>query len=144
MERRRASDFPQGLLDLFDRYVHGEISRRQFLEGAAKYAVDGLTAMAIWESLRPNYALAEQIPPHDERLKTEYVNVPSPQGNGSIRGYFVRPANAQEKLPGVLVLHSMAGNRLPWMLAKSRPPSCFTTQHWIRVSPGVGRPTRKP
>ena len=100
MERKKASDFPQGLLDLFDRYVHGEISRRQFLEGAAKYAVGGLTAMAIWESLRPNYALAEQIPPHDERLKTEVVNVPSPQGNGSIRGYFVRPGSRPEFLGG--------------------------------------------
>jgi hypothetical protein len=61
MERKRATDFPQGLLDLFDHYVHGEISRRQFLDGAAKYAVCGLTGMAIWESLRPNYALAEQV-----------------------------------------------------------------------------------
>jgi carboxymethylenebutenolidase len=109
MERKKASDFPQGLQDLFDRYVHGEISRRKFLEGAAKYAVGGLTAMAIWESLRPNYALAEQIPPRDERLKTEYVNVSSPQGNGTIRGYFVRPSEAQGKLPAVLVLHENRG-----------------------------------
>ena len=58
MERKRATDFPQELLDLFDHYVHGEISRRRFLDGAAKYAVGGLTAMAIWESLKPNYALA--------------------------------------------------------------------------------------
>jgi carboxymethylenebutenolidase len=109
MERKKASDFPQELLNLFDHYVHGEISRRQFLDRAAKYAVGGLTATAIWDSLRPNYALAEQVPQDDKRLKTEYVTVPSPQGNGSIRGYFVRPASANEKLPGVLVIHENRG-----------------------------------
>ncbi|MBV8586594.1 MAG: dienelactone hydrolase family protein, partial [Verrucomicrobia bacterium] len=105
MERKRATDFPQELLNLFDRYVHGDISRRQFLDGAGKYAVGGLTALAIWESLRPNYAFAEEVPKDDSRLKTEYETVPSPQGNGSIRGYFVRPANPAGKLPGVLVIH---------------------------------------
>src|SRR5215471_8267095 len=109
MERKKATDFPQELLDLFDHYVHGEISRRRFLDGAAKYAVGGLTAMAIWESLRPNYALAEQVPQDDKRLHIGYETVPSPQGNGSIRGYFVRPANAEGKLPGVLVIHENRG-----------------------------------
>ena len=109
MERKKATDFPQELLDLFDHYVHGEISRRRFLDGAAKYAVGGLTAMAIWESLKPNYALAEQVPQDDKRLKTGYETVPSPQGNGSIRGYFVRPVNANEKVPGVLVIHENRG-----------------------------------
>jgi carboxymethylenebutenolidase len=109
MERKKAADYPQELLNLFDYYVHGEISRRQFLDGAAKYAVGGVTATAIWESLRPKYALAEQIAKDDKRLKTEYVTVPSPQGNGSIRGYFVRPADATGKLPGVLVIHENRG-----------------------------------
>ena len=109
MERKRATDFPQELLDLFDHYVHGEISRRRFLDGAAKYAVGGLTAMAIWESLKPNYALAEQVPKDDQRLQTGYETVPSPEGNGSIRGYFVRPANANGKLPGVLIIHENRG-----------------------------------
>jgi carboxymethylenebutenolidase len=109
MERKKAADYPQELLNLFDYYVHGEISRRQFLDGAAKYAVGGVTAMAIWESLRPNYALAEQVSKDDKRLKTEYATVPSPQGNGSIRGYFVRPANGTGKLPGVLVIHENRG-----------------------------------
>ena len=109
MERKRATDFPQELLNLFDRYVHGDISRRQFLDGATKYAVGGLTALAIWESLRPNYVLAEEVPKDDGRLKTEYATVPSPQGNGSIRGYFVRPANPPGKLPGVLVIHENRG-----------------------------------
>jgi len=109
MERKKAADYPQELLNLFDYYVHGEISRRQFLDGAAKYAVGGVTATAIWESLRPKYALAEQVAKDDKRLKTEYVTVPSPQGNGSIRGYFVRPADATGKLPGVLVIHENRG-----------------------------------
>jgi carboxymethylenebutenolidase len=107
--RKRATDFPQALLDLFDHYVHGEISRRQFMDEAAKFAVGGLTAMAIWESLKPNYALAEQVPPDDKRLTVEDVSVPSPEGNGSIRGYYVRPADAHEKLPGVLVIHENRG-----------------------------------
>jgi carboxymethylenebutenolidase len=109
MERKKATDFPQELLKIFDRYVHGEISRRQFLDSAAKYAVAGLTVTAIWESLRPNYALAEQVSKDDERLKTDYMTVPSPEGNGSIRGYFVRPAKTDEKLPGVLVIHENRG-----------------------------------
>jgi len=109
MERKKASDYPQELLNLFDRYVHGDIGRRDFLEGAKKFAVGGLTATGIWESLRPNYAWAEQIPKNDKRLKTEYATVPSPQGNGSIKGYLARPANATGKLPGVLVIHENRG-----------------------------------
>src|SRR5437762_3537916 len=109
MERKNASDFPQELLNLFDRYVHGDIDRRDFLESAKKYAVGGLTATAIWESLRPNYAWAEQVPKNDSRIKTEYATVPSPQGNGSIKGYLARPANASGKLPGVLVVHENRG-----------------------------------
>ncbi len=109
MERRKASDYPQELLDLFDRYVHGEIGRREFLDGSKKFAVGGLTATAIWESLRPNYAWAQQVAKDDSRIKAESATVPSPQGNGSIRGYLVRPANASGKLPGVLVVHENRG-----------------------------------
>jgi len=110
MERKKASDYPQELLNLFDHYVHGEISRRQFLDGAQKYAVGGLTAVAIWEGLKPNFALAQQVPPSDPRIKTETVTVPSPQGNGTIKGYLVRPANAgTTKLPAILVIHENRG-----------------------------------
>ena len=109
MERKKASDYPQELLNLFDRYVHGEIDRRNFLEGARKFAVGGVTAMSIWESLRPNYAWAQQVPKDDSRITTEYATVPSPEGNGSIKGYLVRPANAAGKLPGVLVVHENRG-----------------------------------
>jgi carboxymethylenebutenolidase len=108
-DRKKAADFPQELLDLFDRYVHGDIPRRDFLEGAKKFAVGGVTATAIWESLRPNYAWAEQVPKDDSRIKTEYASVDSPQGNGSIKGYLARPAKSTGKLPGVLVIHENRG-----------------------------------
>src|ERR1700682_5409787 len=98
MERKKATDYPQELLDLFDLYVHGEIDRRSFLEGAQKFATGSLTALAIWESLRPNYAWAQQIPKDDARIKTDRVTVPSPQGNENIKGYFASPATATGKL----------------------------------------------
>jgi carboxymethylenebutenolidase len=109
MERRKASEFDQELLNLFDQYVHGGISRRDFMDGAAKFAVGGLTAAAIFEALRPNYAYAEQVPKDDKRLKTEYVTFTSPQGYDNVRAYLVRPAEAQGKLPGVLVVHENRG-----------------------------------
>ena len=109
MERKKASDYPQELLDLFDLYVHGDLDRRGFLDRAGKYATGGVTAMALFESLRPNYAWAEQVPKDDKRLTTTYVTVPSPQGNGNIRGYFARPIKATGKLPGVLVVHENRG-----------------------------------
>ena len=108
MERMKASDFPQELLDLFHLYVHGDVSRRAFLDGAAKYAVGGLTAAAIFEMLKPNYAWAQQVPKDDKRIKTEYATVPSPKGNGSIKGYLARPA-AGGKVPAILVIHENRG-----------------------------------
>ena len=109
MERKKASDFPQELLNLFDRYVHGGIDRRQFLDGAQKFAVGGMTAAALFEMLRPNYAWATQVQENDSRIKAESATVPSPQGNGSINGYLVRPADAAGKLPAVLVVHENRG-----------------------------------
>src|SRR5512146_3087879 len=109
MERKKAADYPQELLNLFDKYVHGELDRRGFLDGAKKFAIGGMTATAIWESLRPNYAWAQQVPKDDARVKTEYVTVESLQVNRSIRGYLVRPAKAVGKLPGVLVVHENRG-----------------------------------
>jgi len=109
MERKTANEYPQELLNLFDKYVHGEIERRDFLEGAKKFAVGGMTATMIWESLRPNYAWAQQVPKDDSRIVTERVTVPSPEGNGEIKGYFVKPAKAAGKLPVVLVVHENRG-----------------------------------
>jgi carboxymethylenebutenolidase len=109
MDRKKASDFPQELLDLFDRYVHGELPRRDFLDGAKKFATGGLTAAALFESLRPNYAWAQQVAKDDPRIVTERVTVPSPQGNGEIKGYLVKPEKMPGKLPGVLVVHENRG-----------------------------------
>ena len=109
MERMKASDFPQEVLNLFDQYVHGGISRRTFMDKAQKFAVGGLTAAAMLEALRPNYAWAIQIQPDDKRIKAETVTIPSPQGNGSVKAYFVRPANMTGKLPVVLVVHENRG-----------------------------------
>jgi carboxymethylenebutenolidase len=109
MERKKASDFPQELLDLFHLYVHGDIDRRVFLNRAGKFAVGGMTAAGLLDMLAPNYAWAQQVPKDDPRIKTEIVTVPSPQGNGSIKGYFVKPATATGKLPAVLVVHENRG-----------------------------------
>ncbi len=108
MERRRASDYPQELLDLFHEYQHGDIDRRAFLDRAIKFAVGGLTAAAIFDSLKPNYAWAEQVPPDDKRITVGRESVQSPDGNGSIKGYLARPAKA-EKAPVVLVAHENRG-----------------------------------
>ncbi|HEX8009813.1 MAG TPA: dienelactone hydrolase family protein [Casimicrobiaceae bacterium] len=109
MERKKASDFPPEVLKLFDGYIHGMISRREFLDRAAKYAVGGFTAAAMLESLRPNYAWAQQVAKNDPRIKTEYLTYASPKGSGTMRGYFARPANASGKLPGVVVVHENRG-----------------------------------
>jgi carboxymethylenebutenolidase len=109
MERKKASDFPPEVLKIFDSYVHGKISRREFLDGAGKFAVGGFTAAAMLESLRPNYAWAQQVPKDDGRIKTEYVTYPSPQGTGTVKGYLARPANASGKLPAVVVIHENRG-----------------------------------
>jgi carboxymethylenebutenolidase len=81
-ERKKASDFPKELLDLFDEYIHGGVSRRDFLDGAQKFAVGGVTAAALFEMLKPNYALAVQVPPADSRIKAETATVQSPKGTG--------------------------------------------------------------
>src|SRR5262245_5479240 len=108
MERKKASDFPQELLDLFHEYVHGDINRRTFLDRASKFAVGGMTASGLFDLLKPNYAWAQQVPKDDSRIRTETATVPSPQGNGSIKGYLVRPATGT-KWPGVIVIHENRG-----------------------------------
>jgi carboxymethylenebutenolidase len=100
MERKKASDFPQELLSLFDEYVHGGISRRTFLDRAQKFAVGGVTATALFEMLRPNYAWAVQVEKTDSRIKAE---------TATVAGYLVLPANATEKLPVVVVIHENRG-----------------------------------
>jgi carboxymethylenebutenolidase len=108
MERKQASDYPQELLDLFHEYQHGDMDRRTFIDHLGRFATGGLTAVAIFESLKPNYAWAQQVPPDDKRIKVGYETVPSPAGNGSIKGYLARPAKGG-KFPAVLVIHENRG-----------------------------------
>src|SRR5436309_2544091 len=109
-ERKKASDFPQELLDEFHLYVHGDIDRRTFFERAGRFSVGGITGAALFDLLRPNYAWAQQVAKDDKRITTERVTVPSPQGNGSIAGYFVKPVGAASaKYPAVLVVHENRG-----------------------------------
>jgi len=109
MDRKNAADFSQELLDLFDNYVHGIIDRRAFLTKAAKFAVGGTSATALLDALSPKFAEAQQVPKDDKRLHTEYLEYPSPQGSGKVRGYLARPAQAGGRLPAVLVVHENRG-----------------------------------
>ena len=109
MDRKQASAFDQELLDLYDDYAHGRIARRDFLQGAARFAAAGLTAEALLASLTPNYAWAEQIKKDDPRLTNEYIEYDSPKGAGKMRGDLARPAKAKNKLPAVLVIHENRG-----------------------------------
>ena len=109
MERKKATDFPQELLDIYDEYVHGIIDRRLFFTKATKFATAGVTVAALVDSLSPHYAWAEQVSKTDSRIHTEYVEYDSPQGHGKMRGYLARPANASGKFPTVLVIHENRG-----------------------------------
>jgi carboxymethylenebutenolidase len=106
---------PVEAVELYNRFIHGEISRRSFLEGIQRFAIGGLAVPAIIGALMPNYALGQQVSRSDERIKATYETVPSPQGNGSIKGYLVRPVSADtreatpSKLPGIIVIHENRG-----------------------------------
>src|ERR1700724_2810727 len=106
---------PKEAVQLYNLFIHGEISRRDFMDGVKQFAIGGLTAATIAQALMPNYALGQQVSKTDDRIKATYETVPSPQGNGSIKGYFVRPASADTrnamptKLPGVIVVHENRG-----------------------------------
>lgn len=109
MTRKTANDFDPEVLILFDKYVHGDLSRRGFLTSAAKFAVLGLSAEALLEALNPRFAQAQQIAGNDPRITAKYVEYPSPKGNGTLRGYLVQPAKLSGKLPAVLVVHENRG-----------------------------------
>ncbi|OSN08499.1 dienelactone hydrolase [Lonsdalea iberica] len=109
MARLTAKDFPPELLELYDYYAHGKITKRQFLEKAAKYAVGGLTAVALLGLMSPNYALAQQVEFTDPTIVPSYITYPSPNGHGSVRAYLVVPAGAKGKLPAVVVAHENRG-----------------------------------
>lgn len=105
-----AQNIPREAIEAYNLYIHGEIDRRAFMDRVKKVAVSSVAAAAIVDGLMPNYAAAQQVSPSDSRLKTEYATVPSPQGNGSIKGYLARPASAgTNKLPSILVVHENRG-----------------------------------
>ncbi|MFZ3580833.1 YghX family hydrolase [Loktanella sp. DJP18] len=109
MTRLTAKDFDPKLLELYDFYAHGMITKREFLDGAAKFAVGGMTAAGILGLMAPNYALAEQVSFNDETITPEYITYPSPNGHGEVRGYLVRPAGAEGPIPAVVVVHENRG-----------------------------------
>ncbi len=109
MKKIRNGDLDQEVFDLFDEYVHSGISRREFVERVSKYAVGGLTAAAILDHLSPKYAIAQQVQAGDPRLDSQYIEYESPQGGGTMRGLLSRPAGAQSKLPGMVVVHENRG-----------------------------------
>ena len=108
MTRLTAKDFDPEVLKLFDQYVHGQLDRRGFLSQAGRYAVGGATAASLLAALSPSFA-AQQVAPTDPRIKATFLEYPSPQGYGKMRGYLVQPANAKGKLPTVLVVHENRG-----------------------------------
>lgn len=108
-KRLTAKDFDQELLDLYDYYAHGKITKRQFLDRAAKFAVGTVTAAALLDMLSPNYALAHQVDFTDPDIMPEYITYPSPNGHGDVRGYMVKPANIEGPAPAVVVVHENRG-----------------------------------
>jgi carboxymethylenebutenolidase len=107
--RRRASDFDPRILEIFDGYVHGRISKREFIAQAGRYAAAGVTGAMVLEQLQPNYALAQQVAPDDPAIVTETVEYPSPEGHGTVRALMARPADGSGPLPSVLVVHENRG-----------------------------------
>ncbi|HFE9266687.1 YghX family hydrolase [Raoultella ornithinolytica] len=109
MTRLMAKDFPQELLEYYDYYAHGKISKREFLQLAGKYAVGGMTALALFNLLKPNYALAGQVSFTDPDIHAEYIRYPSPEGHGEVRGYLVVPTKSSVKPASVIVVHENRG-----------------------------------
>lgn len=109
MTRKKASDFDPRLLELYDGYVHGKMTKRDFLSNATKYVAAGVTATAVLQSLQPNYALAQQVAPDDPEIETRVVEYDSPQGHGTMRGLMAKPAGAEGPLPAALVIHENRG-----------------------------------
>jgi len=109
MKEIKKEDISQEVFDLYDYYVHSKIDRRDFMNRLKVYAVGGLTVSALMSYLMPNYALAQQIKPDDNRIKTEYIDYNSPKGGGKMRGLLAKPAGNNKKLPGVIVVHENRG-----------------------------------
>src|ERR1700760_3700430 len=111
MEEKERRTVPAEAVELYQEFIHGRIERRDFLDGIKRFAVAGLTTTAIIDALMPNYALGQQVRKDDDRIKVSYETIPSPNGNGYMKGYLVRPISADTrdatpaKVPGVIVIH---------------------------------------
>jgi carboxymethylenebutenolidase len=103
------TDIDRRIWKLYDGYVHGSITRREFLERAARFTASGVSAATILSALSPDYALARQVDPGDPSITVAYKKYSSPKGAGVMRGYFARPSNTGHKLPGVVVIHENRG-----------------------------------
>lgn len=109
MTRLTAADFHPDLIELYDYYAHGRITKREFLDRAGRYTLGGMTALALLNLMSPNYALAQQVAPDDAGIVAERITYPSPNGHGTVNGYLVRPADAAGRLPAVVVVHENRG-----------------------------------
>jgi carboxymethylenebutenolidase len=109
MARKTAEDYDPKVMKLFDLFVHGDISRREFIDRAAAFAVGGVSAAALLESLTPDFAAGQQVAEDDPRLEAQFVEYESPQGAGTMRGYLVRSAAGARRLPGIVVIHENRG-----------------------------------
>jgi carboxymethylenebutenolidase len=105
----RKIDVDERVWKLFDGYVHGTVSRREFLERAARFTASGVSAATLLSVLSPDYALAQQVDPGDPSISVGYKKYASPKGAGVMRGYFARPSKAGHKLPGIVVIHENRG-----------------------------------
>lgn len=107
--RKRASDFHPRILEMFDGYVHGAISKRDFIRQAGQFAAAGVTGAMILDQLQPDYSWAAEVEPDDPSISAERISYMSPDGHGKIHALMAKPAGASGKLPAVLVVHENRG-----------------------------------
>ena len=108
-KRLTAKDFDPKILELYDHYAHGKMTKRELLKNIGKYTAAGVTALSVFNNLMPNYALAEQVNFNDPEIKANYITYNSKNGNGKINAYYVKPSKITEKTSAVLVIHENRG-----------------------------------
>jgi len=97
------------IYDLYDKYCHGFMSRRDFLKRASAITVAGISGLTMAQALFPRYAQAQTISFNDERIKGTYITYPSEGGNsGEMGGYLVQPTT-EGLHPAVVVIHENRG-----------------------------------
>ncbi|MCK4989601.1 MAG: dienelactone hydrolase family protein, partial [Bacteroidales bacterium] len=109
MKKISKEEISQEVFDLYDDYAHNRIDRRQFLNKLSVYAIGGLTVASLLSFIMPNYKDTLQIQPDDPRLKSDFITYNSPKGGGEIKGLLSQPADAEGKLPGIIVVHENRG-----------------------------------